>query len=755
MKIKFLVILVCNVLIGYSQSKIASIIPKPLHQEITNEYFTLNNKTNLYSTAKTTFESDFLKESLLKQTGISVIPKSKNKNNNAIILNLIDSNDQFETEEAYSLEINQSKIVITAISNKGIFYGIQSLLQLIPFESRKEIQLQGVKIKDTPKFPWRGMHLDVCRHFFSTDFVKKYIDYLAFLKLNTFHWHLTEDQGWRIEIKKYPKLTEIGAWRKGTMIGAYSEQKFDTIRYGGFYTQEEIKEVVAYAKQRHITVIPEIEMPGHALAALAAYPELSCTSGPFEVAQKWGVFDDVYCPKEETFVFLQNVLDEVLELFPSEYIHIGGDECPKTRWKTCNHCQNLMKKEGLKDENELQRYFITRIEKYLNSKGRQIIGWDEILEGGLAPNAAVMSWRGTEGGIEAAKQKHNVVMSPGGYCYFDHYQGNPKNEPLAIGGHTTLEKVYSFNPIPEELSKEDEKYILGAQANVWTEYILNEKHVEYMVFPRILALSEVVWGTSDKGKYDQFAERVIAFFPRLEKMGINYSKALYEVIAETNIQEQKLFVTLQSSKIDNIRYTLDGSEPNAFSELYQKPIEIKKNCTVKAAYFEEAEQKSVTFVQDFYVSKATAKTIKLSEEPSTSYYGQGAKTLVNGIIGDPLKYKNDWLGFSGKDVNAIIDLNKQENIGKVTIQFFESRPNWIYYPESVTVYLSDDGENFRESRNCTIDYIRQTEGKLVLEFETSKARFVKVIAKNFGKIPVGEAGEGKNSWLFVDEIRID
>jgi hexosaminidase len=368
------------------------------------------------------------------------------------------------------------------------------------------------------------MHLDVCRHFFPVSFVKKYIDLLAIHKMNYFHWHLTEDQGWRIEIKKYPLLTQTGAWRSGSMIGKYSDQKYDSVRYGGFYTQDEIRDIVKYASERHITVIPEIEMPGHALAALAAYPQFSCKGGPFEVARGWGVFDDVYCTREETFRFLFNVLDEVIELFPGPYIHIGGDECPKTRWKSCDSCQSRMREEGIKDEHELQSWFIQRIERYVNEKGKKIIGWDEILEGGLAPNATVMSWRGTEGGIMAANQNHNVVMTPGTHCYFDHYQGNPEKEPLAIGGFTNLEKVFSFNPLPAGLPADKAEYILGAQANVWTEYILTESHIEYMVLPRMTALSQVLWSGDKKGSFENFEKGIYLFMEALKKQGYNYRK---------------------------------------------------------------------------------------------------------------------------------------------------------------------------------------------------------------------------------------
>jgi hexosaminidase len=524
MKTTYIFLLFLLISLSFSQNNIA-IIPKPQN--------TLAGKGSFYITTKTyiqadenSFEANYLKEALQIQTGLNLKITSKNNSKN-IHLVLLEPKIANFNKELYEIVVSDSEIVISALTNQGLFYGIQTLLQMVPFEKKNEIAIPWIKISDAPKYAWRGMHLDVCRHYFPITFIKKYIDYLAHYKMNTFHWHLTEDQGWRIEIKKYPKLTEVGAWRNGSMIGRYDDQKIDDIKYGGFYTQEEIKEVVAYASKRHITIVPEIEMPGHSLAALAAYPELSCTGGPFEVGKKWGVFDDVYCPKEETFTFLENVLSEVLALFPSEYIHIGGDECPKTRWKSCAHCQKIIKEKGLKDEHELQSYFIQRIEKFVNNKGRKIIGWDEILEGGLAPNAAVMSWRGTEGGIAAAKQKHYVVMTPGSHCYFDHYQGKPENEPLAIGGFTSLEKVYNFNPMPKELILEEQKYILGAQANVWTEYILTPEQVEYMIMPRMSALAEVLWGTANPENFIDFKTRLQAQEIWLRNNNINYRKTSF------------------------------------------------------------------------------------------------------------------------------------------------------------------------------------------------------------------------------------
>jgi len=435
---------------------------------------------------------------------------------------------------AYKLSITPEKIIIQAGTPRGLFYGVQSIRQLLPpaIESRALVEVESsywkipcALIEDAPRFQYRGLHLDVGRHFFPVEFIKKYIDLIAYLKLNYFHWHLTEDQGWRIEIKKYPLLTKIGAFRKQTIVG-HGRQKpavYDGIPYGGYYSQEEIREIVNYARQRFVTIIPEIEMPGHSTAALAAYPELGCTGGPYEVSQHWGVHLDVYCAgKEKTFEFLENVLREVLELFPSEYIHIGGDEVPKLRWKECPRCQQRIKEEGLKDEVELQSYFIRRIEKFLVSKGRRLIGWDEILEGGLAPQAIVMSWRGTQGGIEAARQKHYVIMSPTGYCYFDYYQADPRTQPLAIGGFLPLKKVYSFEPIPEELTPEEAQYILGAQGNVWSEYLVNEKYVEYMAFPRACALAEVTWTPPERKDWWDFLSRLQGFLHHLGALDVNY-----------------------------------------------------------------------------------------------------------------------------------------------------------------------------------------------------------------------------------------
>lgn len=531
-----------------------SIIPKPLKLTFDKKGgFYVKNNTKISAAKNLNFEANLLAKILKKTSGKNI--KIQKNGNIKLILD-----DKIKNKEGYTLEINKKNISLKAKTKAGIFYAIQTLRQLIPPESEKNtiknVYFPSCLIEDAPRYPYRGMHLDVARHFFTVKFIKKYIDLIAMHKMNTFHWHLTEDQGWRIEIKKYPKLTEIGSKRSGTVIVTKNKEghkvfgKSDEKPYGGFYTQKQIKEIVAYAMERHIQVIPEIELPGHSLAALASYPEFGNTdiiptngnSGTYRKAAKgekrnykvgtmWGVMNAIYAPKEKTFKFLEDILDEVIALFPSPLIHIGGDEAPKTEWNASEFAQKIIKKNKLKDSHELQSYFIKRIEKYLNSKGRNIIGWDEILEGGLAPNAAVMSWRGIKGGIEAAKQHHNVVMTPGSHCYFDHYQVNGKaqlKEPLAIGGYTSVEKVYSYDPTPKELDNDEKKYIQGAQGNVWTEYMETTNYVEYMILPRMTALSEVVWSAKENKDWEDFKKRLEIMRKRYEALGLNYAKHVFK-----------------------------------------------------------------------------------------------------------------------------------------------------------------------------------------------------------------------------------
>lgn len=575
-----------------------SIIPQPNQMEVFAGMTKLDKNTRiLYNTVESEQVADYLAD-YLANFGFSLqkTPFSESEpGENAIIIQ-INSIKNDLGNEGYQLSVNKHSIKISANTGAGLFYGAQSLLQLFParlFEENNklhEFEIPCLEITDQPRFAYRGMHLDVCRHFFPVDFVKQYIDLMAMYKFNTFHWHLTEDQGWRIEIKKYPKLTEIAAFRDSTIIGHGDSEnpKYDGKRYGGYYTQDEIRDIVQYAADRHITIIPEIEMPGHSLAALSAYPELACTPGPFRAATTWGVFDDIYCTKEQTFTFLEGVLDEVIELFPSTYIHIGGDEAPKTRWEKCPVCQANIKKYNLKDENELQSWFNHRIEEYLNQRGRRMIGWDEILEGGLSPNATVMSWRGTEGGIAAAQQGHDAIMTPGGYCYFDHYQANPEFQPLAFGGFTTLKKVYFYEPVPEELSSEEAKHILGGQANLWTEYIPTPEQAEYMVLPRMAALSEVDWCQPNNKNWPDFQRRVNDHFQIYDALGLNYCPGSFKVeVASAQDSISNRHVVRLESEIygPEIRFTTDGTIPAATSELYTRPLSLESGTNLQAAVF--------------------------------------------------------------------------------------------------------------------------------------------------------------------------
>ncbi|MDR2682580.1 MAG: beta-N-acetylhexosaminidase [Dysgonamonadaceae bacterium] len=521
---------------AYAQIKSKlNLVPVPAKVKTGTGQFTINSKTRIVLASNTEEMKNavaVLNGLLSRAAGFQLEITENPATANAIVCKL---NASLPNREAYKLSVQKELITLEAQSAQGIFYGMQTLRQLLPSQIERPFlgnvawTVPCLEIEDAPRFAYRGLMLDVVRHFHSKEFVMKFIDMLAYHKMNTFHWHLTDDQGWRIEIKKYPDLTKAGAFRNRTLEGQYTvpeKRKWNNTRYGGYYTQEEIKEVLAYAQKRFVTVIPEIEMPGHAVAALTAYPQLSCTGGPFEVEGLWGVFNDIYCPKEETFQFLENVLSEVAALFPSQYLHIGGDEAPKLRWKNCAHCQALIKKEGLKDEHELQSYFIKRIEKFVESKGKRIIGWDEILEGGLAPNATVMSWRGEAGGIDAAKQNHDVIMAPNSYVYLDYYQADPKTQPLSIGGYLPLWKVYSYNPMPAALTPEEAKHILGVQGNIWTEYIPATTQVEYMAFPRGAAIAETGWSPNEKKNYADFKERMIQQFKRYDAIGWNYCKAI-------------------------------------------------------------------------------------------------------------------------------------------------------------------------------------------------------------------------------------
>lgn len=563
------------------------VIPLPQSVQMQSGYFELNARTKIFAMdAGAQDNARLLQQAVQASLGWSLplvlgVPDARAKN----VIVFADADPKLN-REAYRLQITPQRVLLAG-SATGQFYALQSFLQLLPTKKAKSVRLAALQIDDAPRFVWRGMHLDVGRHMSSVAFIKKLLDQMAQLKMNTFHWHLTEDQGWRIEIKRYPKLTQIGGYRKETMKGRqFNPTVGDGQPYGGFYTQEQIKEVIAYAAQRHIMVVPEIELPGHSQAALAAYPELACTSGPFEVATTWGVFEDIYCPSEATFAFLENVLTEVMDLFPAPYVHIGGDEAPKTRWKASAVAQEVMRREGLKNEEELQSYFIRRVEKFINSKGKRLIGWDEILEGGLAPNATVMSWRGEEGGIAAAKQGHEVIMSPTSWCYFDAGQGPKEQELWQLGGNITLDKVYSYDPLPRELNSEQQRLVRGVQANIWTEYLPTSEKIEYMVFPRLLAMAEVAWTQQTQRDFAQFEHRLAAHYPRLSRQGVAYRIPRPQGLDEGKSKGGLFTLTLHAPvKGSQLFVSVDGSAPNASKAVYKKPLKIKlvagKKITIK------------------------------------------------------------------------------------------------------------------------------------------------------------------------------
>jgi hexosaminidase len=700
---------------------------------------------------------------------------------NAIRLNY----ERFDHEMpgAYNMTVDAKGVYIAGDNEDGVFYGIQSLVQLLPVPDSRlkmrpaKLEIPYLSIEDAPRFAYRGLHLDVSRHFMPVDFIKRYIDYIALHKMNYFHWHLTDDQGWRIEIKKYPKLTSVGGWRNGTIIGRYPGTGNNGIKYGGYYTQAQVKEIVAYAQKRYITVVPEIEMPGHASAAIAAYPELSCFpgkqteypkqcawSGPKagkQVQQTWGVFDDVFCAgKENTFQFLENVMDEVLPLFPSKFIHVGGDECPKAHWKTCPSCQQRMKDNKLKDEHELQSYFIQRMEKYLNKKGRTLIGWDEILEGGLAPNAVVMSWRGEKGGIDAAKENHNVIMTPGNPVYFDHSQSE-NEDSVTIGGYNPIEKVYAYDPVPKELNEEQAKHILGAQANLWTEYIKNPAKAEYMLFPRLSALSEILWSPAAKKSWGDFESRLKTQFKRYDLWKTNYSKAYFDLKATVIPGENnsgvywKLESKNKNSRIHYSKTLTENDPPNPPAFLtYSSTFQIMVSGVYHAWTSEDGRRLPNTISQRFQLNKATGKKITLEKAPSKSYPGNGPFTLVDGILNEKgMDKSKEFLGFSGDDCLATIDLGTEQSISFVKVHYLHQPSSWIWQPAAVVISVSSNGADYNTVAlsNPTI-----ANNMAICEFlQPVTAKFIKIQVTQAGIIPAGNPGAGTKAWLFVDELEVN
>jgi len=728
-----------------------SLIPLPTKAEYNSSQF----EWNASSTITYTNNNDELKsiagnlaKFLSKTTASDIKVQEGNAyTSNAIILSL---DENITGNEAYHLSIDASKIKISASNPAGLFYGIQTFIQMLPPEAfkagglDKEFSLACVNIQDSPRFGYRGLHLDVSRNFFTKDEVKKYIDLMSIFKFNRFHWHLTDGAGWRIEIKKYPLLTQKAAFRAESSWEKFwdGDRKFvdegTPGAYGGYYTQEDIKEVVAYAAERYITIIPEIEMPGHSEEVFVAYPQFSCAGKPYANS-------DFCAGNDETFTFLEDVLTEVMELFPSEYIHIGGDEAGKSAWKTCPKCQKRIRDEKLKNVDGLQSYFVTRIGIFLTSKGRKMIGWDEILEGGLAPGATVMVWRGYEKATETARLQHNVVMTPGSHCYFDFYQADPATEPEAIGGYTTLEKVYSFEPV---INDTVQPYVIGGQANLWTEYIPNFKQVEYMVYPRAIALSEVLWSGKEVRNWENFKKRLPNHLKRLDYLDVNYHKPSNELQISQLIDtdNKRIGITFESEQYQPvIRYTLDGSEPTSQSPEYKETIYIEKPVTLTAAIFVNNEMQKPFFRREIGYHKAIGKKV-IYKTRWTSYPAGGETALVDGLTGG-LSYGDQlWQGFI-HDLDVTIDMEEVTPLSDFHARFMQLTGPGVYMPDYVEVSLSEDGKNFEKALKIENELSPDHDRLFIRDFsgsiENNNARYIRVFAKN------------QKGFLFVDELVIN
>lgn len=692
---------------------------------------------------------------------VKTLPK-----NNFIAFNF---DDRLESEN-YRLDVKEIGVTISASSNVGFLYATQSLRQLLPtaIESSKLVEnivweVPNLSIQDGPRFKWRGLMLDLSRHFFDKEYLKETIDALSMLKMNVLHLHLVDDQGWRIEIKKYPKLTEIGAWRVdqehipwNSRIINNPDQKGT---FGGFLTQKDLKKVVAYAQLRGVEVIPEIEMPAHVSSAIAAYPELACFDNSKRIAVPSGALwpiTDIYCAgKEHTFEFLEDVLTEVMDVFPSKYIHIGGDEATKTNWEICPHCQKRIKDEHLEDVEELQSYFVKRIEKFINAKGKKLVGWDEILEGGLAPDATVMSWRGFKGGLEAAAQGHDVVMTPVSHSYFDYYQGPPEHEPFAGGSVTSLRKVYQFDPVVETMTEEEAKHVLGGQANLWSEHVPTESHSQYMLFPRLIALAETVWSSKASRDWDDFSKRLQSAFQRYKYLGINYANSSFIVSSKVKTDIQNKTVSLvfhnEYSKSD-IRYALNNEELNSTSKRYTEPVVLSETTFVKAGFFKNDVLFGPIFKDSIKFHKAVAHKLTYKNRYHEKYKGVGEFNLVNTLRGTKNFRDGRWQGWLNDDIEITIDLETERPINQVIIGSMENQKNGIYYPSLIQVFLSKDGEQFKEVSSIKRPF-SDNENPELKDFEISVnkqvARYVKVKISLLKNIKTNNEG-----WLFLDEILI-
>jgi hexosaminidase len=676
-------------------------------------------------------------------------------------------------DEGYALEVQPDQVRIRANTDAGHLYAVQTILQLLPEAAFAKERTNGLrwslpclKVTDKPRFPWRGMHLDVSRHFFPARFIKTVIDLLAMHKMNTFHWHLTDDQGWRIEIKKYPRLTQVGAWRADRTGIDWNlckpQQPGEKTTYGGFYTQKEIRDIVQYARLRNVTIVPEIEMPAHTTAALAAYPQFSCFGGPFQVTTGalWPITDIFCAGNDSTFIFLQDVLTEVFELFPGTYIHLGGDEADKSNWKTCPKCQARIRNEGLKDVDELQSYFMKRITKFVTSKGRRVIGWDEILDGGLAPDAAVMSWRGMEGGLAAARLGHDVVMTPGSYTYFNSYQGRPEFEPPGGGGYLPLRKVYAFEPVPDSLTPEQARHILGGEACLWTEYVPDSSQAEYMMLPRLSAMAEVLWTPIQRRDPDNFFARIESQLGRYRERGYTFATSLYSVSMSSVLDTARGQIRVDlfnESSTTPIRYTLDGTDPTPSSALYTGPFVADRSMEIRAASVRNGKLLSVPTVHHVFVHKAVGRPVTL-KYPYHKYGGGGAYALTDGICGTKSFDDGTWQGFEGNDLDATIDLGAPAAISHLTVHFLVDHHSWIFAPTEVQYDVSDDGKKYTTVATFSLPVPATAQELSIVELAKPlnvQARFVRVFARNLGVCPSWHPGAGGKAWLFVDEIIVE
>lgn len=741
----------------------------PLPQEITpgsGEAFKLTGSTRIeYAAGDSALATDarLLGEYVAQMTGLKLkVSEGAGEGKDVIALS---ANLGGDNREAYKLTVDAERITIDGASAAGTFYGIQTLRKSIPEAGSNNVLFPPVTISDYPRFAYRGAMLDVSRHFFGVDSVKSFIDMLALHNINTLHWHLSDDQGWRIEIKSRPLLTELGSKRNGTVIG-HNTGVYDSIPYGGFFTQEEAKDIIRYAAERHINIVPEIDLPGHMLGALKAYPELGCTGGPYEVWQIWGVSEDVLCAgNDSTYKFIDDVLGEICDIFPSEMIHVGGDECPKVRWAECVKCQAKIKELGLRSddhgtkEEKLQSHVIHHAGDFLASKGRKMIGWDEILEGGLDPDATVMSWRGEAGGIEAVKKGNNVVMTPNTYLYFDYYQSlDREKEPEAIGGYLPVERVYSYEPVPASLTEEEGKRIIGVQANLWTEYIPTFAQVQYMELPRMAALSEVQWSNAPKD-YKAFSARMPRMFNHYDANGYKYARHMFDVAGKLTPDTENHNITLELTTVDDapIYYTLDGTEPGEASKQYDSPVAITESCVIKAVAVRKNGNSNV-FTDSVTFNKATARPVTLVTEPHPRYVAKGGATLVDGKFGTNGYNNGDWVGYAGRDLVADVDLEAEESVSSVRVRVCIATGDWVFDARGMEVAVSDDGKTFRTVASEEYPAMTMSSNAIethALSFAPVKARYVRVTVKSESFIPAWHGGAGRPGFVFVDEIEIN